>query len=226
MALTRIFIEVETASGPKKQIQATGSQPVFFNPNQYALTKTVNWKASESKRLDLPKLQFDNGGLRTLGLSLLFDSYELGDDVRKLTKDVATLTEVAPKLDRPPVCTIHWGGDQSFAPGVGLPFVGVVTTLTQRFTLFLEDGRPARAVVELTLREIEKPTQQLKQTQRSKGSPIQAHWRRVKEGDSLWAIAADEYRDPAKWRPIAVANRLANPRKLVPGTLLLVPPLD
>jgi nucleoid-associated protein YgaU len=48
----------------------------------------------------------------------------------------------------------------------------------------------------------------------------------VKDGESLDVIAAKVYGDPAFWRPLAVANRLANPRGLVTGQLLVLPPLQ
>jgi nucleoid-associated protein YgaU len=47
----------------------------------------------------------------------------------------------------------------------------------------------------------------------------------VRRGDTLSAIAAAEYGDPARWRPIAEANRIANPRLLAPGTRLALPAL-
>ena len=43
------------------------------------------------------------------------------------------------------------------------------------------------------------------------------------EGDALWRIAAEEYGDPAQWRPIAAANNITNPRVLEPGTELIIP---
>ena len=46
----------------------------------------------------------------------------------------------------------------------------------------------------------------------------------VNEGDTLDAIAARVYGSPAFWRPIAAANRLGNPRALVAGQVLTLPP--
>jgi nucleoid-associated protein YgaU len=47
----------------------------------------------------------------------------------------------------------------------------------------------------------------------------------VKLGDTLSNIAAAEYGDPNQWRPIAIANRIDNPRVLAPGRGLVIPPL-
>ncbi len=48
----------------------------------------------------------------------------------------------------------------------------------------------------------------------------------VERGETLSAIAADEYRDPTLWRAIADANRIDNPRQLVAGQVLIIPALS
>ena len=47
----------------------------------------------------------------------------------------------------------------------------------------------------------------------------------VARGDTLSSIAGAEYGDPAAWRPIAAANRIVNPRRLEPGSRIVIPPL-
>jgi len=222
MALEHVLIETDT--DPSEQIQAAGTARVFFNPNQYTLQKRVNWRETKSRGLDLPQVQFDGGGPRSFALTLVFDSYESRTDVRALTRQVAKLAEVAPGLDRPPVCKITWGpaGDR-FA---GLPFIGVVESLTQKFTLFLDNGTPVRATLDVQFKEIESPEKQLKRTPRKRSSPLQAKTRVVQQGDSLWGIAAKEYGDPARWRPIARANGIVNPRVLQPGAALFIPSVE
>ena len=96
----------------------------------------------------------------------------------------------------------------------------------QTFTLFLEDGTPVRAKLDLGLKETESAEHQFKRTKRKKGSPLQARRRVTKRGDTLWAIAAAEYADARLWRPIAAANGIRNPRELPAGMLLLIPPID
>jgi nucleoid-associated protein YgaU len=43
--------------------------------------------------------------------------------------------------------------------------------------------------------------------------------------ETLWLIADEEYGDPSKWRRIAEANDLENPRDLRSGQRLVVPEL-
>ncbi len=47
----------------------------------------------------------------------------------------------------------------------------------------------------------------------------------VKRHDTLQSIAAEEYNDPSRWRDIARANRIVNPRAIPPGTVLTIPKL-
>jgi LysM repeat protein len=219
MALTRVRIEnVDTG----EVIESGEDGGVFFNPNQYTLTKKVSWKQDKMPGFNVSRPQFERGEPLALSFSLLFDSYESKTDVRKLTSKVAKLGQVISKEKRPPVVKIIWGDDAP--PYAGLPFTGVVESITQKFTLFLDTGTPVRATLDLGLHETKAPERQLKETPPPSGSPLQARTRVVKQGDSLWAIAAEEYKDAARWRPIAEANGITNPRELVPGTVLLIPP--
>lgn len=222
MALTRVVIKTDA----NETIEASAETRIFFNPNQYTLQKRVNWKESKARGLDLPQVQFDSGGSRTLSLSLQFDSYEntSNKDVRRFTKQIAKLAEVAEGKDRPPVCTLTWG--PTMDAYAGLPFTGVMESITQKFTMFLEDGTPVRATLDVQFKEVKDPERQLRETRRHRNSPLQARTRVVKQGDSLWSIANEEYKNPARWRPIAEANQIINPRELKPGQVLIIPSVE
>src|SRR5262245_36194463 len=215
-----ITIDKETnIQGTQKErvIQAKGmARGGLFNPQEVTLQKTVNWQRGGGLGLDHPRLSFQGGASRTLTLLLFFDTYEEGGtqrDVRVHTNKLAQLARYDGRLHRPPVCRISWGPDLARAD---LPFRGVVTSLTQKFILFLSNGTPVRATVDVTCTEYEPPSRQDRRDPKS--SPDQRKTRVVKRGDSLWAIAAVEYDDSTKWRPIARANNIDNPRALVPGT--------
>ena len=181
----------------------------------------VDWKELKSRGADFPQLQFDKGGPRSLTMSLTFDTYESQEDVRNYTGQIAKLAEVAGDKERPPICTITWG--PTVHPYAGLPFKGVLESLTQKFTMFLADGTPVRATLEVQFKEGESPARQRRRNPRASGSPLEPKRRVVMKGDTLWRIAAEEYGDPARWRPIATANRIINPRVLEPGTVLMIP---
>ena len=86
------------------------------------------------------------------------------------------------------------------------------------------DGRPVRATVSISFKEyktlselVTKP--RLQSADKSK--------RRVIVGlDSLWLLASREYNDVTSWRVIARANGLDDPRDIVSGQWVKVPPLE
>jgi LysM repeat protein len=45
----------------------------------------------------------------------------------------------------------------------------------------------------------------------------------VSSGDTLWAIAANEYGEPTRWTEIANRNGIRDPRQLQIGTVLVIP---
>jgi nucleoid-associated protein YgaU len=47
----------------------------------------------------------------------------------------------------------------------------------------------------------------------------------LRRGETLHSLAAQEYGDPSRWRHIAAANGITNPRNVRPGTSLTIPTL-
>jgi nucleoid-associated protein YgaU len=208
---------------------------VLFNPTSYSISKSVSWETAASEdggqprktnvTLNAPLLQFGGGQSRTLSLKLFFDvtDYPLinGEkitDVRKLTNQLVKLTlkeRASNKEQPPPVCRISWG--ESDSKNMDFPFVGVVDSLTQEFTLFDSDGRPLRANLDVSFKEFLKPEED-----KRKNDP-EFTTRIVKRGDTLSSIAAEMLGDPARWRIIADANQLDNPRALEIGMSLSIP---
>jgi hypothetical protein len=192
---------------------------VRFNPKEYTFTKNAPWKEQNIHGLNVPGLEWTSGGPLILAVELFFDVYEMkGDDrdVRKFTNKIEDLTLVDGSVHHPPDCLFIWGKK--------LAFRCVLTHLKQRFTLFLEDGTPVRAVLDCVFTEYrEHPDEDLKAEKRH--SPDHTKRRVVKQGDTLSWIAGKEYGDPSKWRIIADANRIDNPMDLTTGQQLLIPPL-
>lgn len=217
MTLAKLTIAPETASGLK-------SFEVMFNPNNYSVTKPVTWTtpgaAATERRKNAPLLEFSGGGSRTMTLDLFFDTTDKTSptevDVRAQTNQIVKLTQIvrALKEPRPPICTISWG---AFLKGSDFPFTGVVTQLTQHFTLFRPDGRPLRANVSVAFSEWLDPTDDQKETD------PEFTTRLIKRGDTLSSIAAEVYSDPARWRTIAEANQLDDPRQISVGLRLNIP---
>ena len=119
------------------------------------------------------------------------------------------------KKSRPPLVQFQWG---SFT------FLGVITSFSQRFTLFLENGSPVRAVLDITLQQAKDEAKLPGQNPTSGGAGGERMWQ-VRKGDTLQTIANSEYGDPTQWRMIAQANNLSRVRQLTPGQTLIVPSL-
>lgn len=189
---------------------------VIFNPAEYSLEKGNQFSSAPLPGLSNPVLSFVNGDADTLTMELFFDTYtNMGaSDVRKETNKIARLLDIDPALHAPPPVQFVWGG---------LTFNAVIERLTQRFTMFREDGIPVRATLNVTFKEYRTIAQQL-----GPQPPESSDWtkRRVlAEQDRLCMIAAAEYDDPAVWRVIADANEIDNPRVLEPGREIRLPPL-
>jgi hypothetical protein len=213
---------------------------VLFNPESYSISKSVTWSPPQSsgggggktdRKVNAPTLTFGGGGSRQLTLELFFDvtdavrkagqSNSPLPDVRQETNKIVALTRMVrgtKEEEPPPVCDVSWGQ----APvGSDFPFMGVITSLTQKFTLFSADGRPLRANLNVTFLEFLDPEQDQRKTDPELTTRI------VRRGDRLSNIAAEVYNDPTLWRVIAEANRLSDPRHLdaLIGQTLTIPKL-
>ncbi|HKX29305.1 MAG TPA: LysM peptidoglycan-binding domain-containing protein [Blastocatellia bacterium] len=206
---------------------------VLFNPNSYTITKNVKWNqpqsgttgsngktenASAVRGLDAPPLTFGGGDCRQLSLELFFDITEPSNrqkDVREETDRIVKLTRIDRDLEQPPTVKIAWGGKVT----ADFPFIGVVSNLTQRFTLFKSTGEALRATLNLTFTEVLDPEKNKRETDPELTTRV------VKRGDTLANIAAEVYRDATLWRLIAEANRLDDPRRLRIGQRLTIPEL-
>ncbi|MFA9516356.1 LysM peptidoglycan-binding domain-containing protein [Halopenitus sp. H-Gu1] len=187
----------------------------LFNPTEYSLEKSVNYGTVAMPGFTSPVTQFIHGERESLSMELFFDTYEDGEDVRSYTDEIDALVRVDGDLHAPPVVRFVWGSFQ---------FKSVVTSVEKRFTMFLDDGTPVRARLTVTFEEYTTPERQRAEQPRHSADRSTAH--RVTEGDTLWAIAADEYGDPGEWRAIASENDIVNPRSIEPGTELAIPPLE
>jgi len=195
----------------------------MFNPTEYSFSKQAEWKEKSRRGQNVPHLEFSGGKPTELKLQLFFDTYEAGEDVRqrytnalwKLAMVDSNLSDSKTKKSRPPKCEFRWGTTWSFK--------AVVTQISQKFTLFLPDGTPVRATLDVTMKQIEDEGLYPRQNPTS-GSGEGHRVHTVRQGERLDWIATQEYGDPNMWRFIAEENGIDNPFELRPGTLLRLPP--
>ncbi|GAB4276323.1 MAG: LysM peptidoglycan-binding domain-containing protein [Candidatus Promineifilaceae bacterium] len=190
----------------------------MFNPYEYTVSKSNTYQETSQNRASTPEVEFTKAGPQTLKLKLTFDTYETGEDVSQITNKLWKFME--PKEEGrenekspPPQVAFEWGVFR---------FIAVITSMTQKFTLFKNDGTPVRASVDVTFTQHKDVNDYPNQNPTSGGGPVQRTWSVVR-GDRLDAIATAVYGDAAKWRLIADYNQLDNPLALKPGTQLTIP---
>lgn len=194
---------------------------VMFNPKEYTFSRTLEWKDKTSAGQDVPRWEFMGGKSADLRMTLHFDTYEAATDVRKTYIDKLwkmTLVDEATKnaqtkKARPPIVQFQWG--QQFS------FKAVIAEMSVRFTMFLPDGMPVRAVVDITFRQAKQEGKYPWQNPTSRGLPG-TRVRRVREAETLDWIAHEELGDPRRWREIAELNGLDDPLAIQAGQPLVV----
>jgi nucleoid-associated protein YgaU len=193
----------------KDQIKA------LFNPSQYSIDKTNTFASMQVPGRESSIIQFVRGESETLSLELFFDTYtyESSKDVREYTNKIRDLLNIDPEIHAPRICSFVWGKGG---------FTGVIEKAIITYTMFLSNGTPVRAKVNLTFRQYQKTEQE----EARLSSPDKTKRITITDGDSLWLIAAEEYGDPAKWRAIADANNIDNPLALEPGTEIIIPKIE
>lgn len=210
----------------------SGKIEALFNPNELTFSKTIRWESEDSASTKTEsasrKTRFSSMDPETLSLDLFFDVYEAAGKVKgsalsflmsypsvfSRTEKVTALGRCEKNRHRPPVCKLQWGKRTLF--------IGVLTYYQQRVTLFLEDGTPVRATVTCTFQEV---TTGYTAVRDELYSPDVEKTYVVRPGDTLNRIAAELYDDQSRWRAIAEANGIDNPRRLSPGQVLLIPKL-
>jgi Contractile injection system tube protein/LysM domain len=188
--------------------------PVLFNPPEYQLERTNQFAEVGIPGLGSSLLQFVRGSAQTLTMDLFFDTSDSGVDVRAHTELVVGLTALNPRSHAPPRLLFMWGS---------LVFPCVLERVSQRFVYFNPAGMPLRAELTVVLRGDDLLERLLA------GVPLEsadrAKARVVRAGDTLQRIAAEEYGDPRRWRPIAQASGLDNPLTIQVGQRLTIPAL-
>jgi LysM repeat protein len=187
---------------------------VMFNPEEYSLNRDNNFASQAVPGLSAPLLQFVHGNARTLEMELLFDTYEKLTDVRIQTQRLITFMEIDSNLHAPPILKVAWAS---------LQFRCVLMRASQKFILFLPDGRPVRARVTVSFTEFIDPDRESKQVNRQTADFSKIHT--VKEGETISGIANQHYENPLLWRAIAIANGIDDPRALSPGEAFQIPSL-
>ncbi len=221
----------DEGGSPKEDISFT------FNPSSYSISSEPTYRDVRHLMQDTERKEFLGGVIRTMDVSLIFDSFSDNDlfsesemqSVKNLTEGVENrlkpITDKIKKLEqaahvvgelhRPPTVIFSWGN---------LNFKGVITRFSAEYTMFSMEGKPIRATVRLAITEEKDPAASARENPFE--SPDRTKTRVLVEGMSLWSLAYDEYNDCEKWRIIARANNIMNPLDVQPGQVIKVPALS
>ena len=225
VGLVKAMIIEGEESGDSIREKGSGIRiPCMFNPEDYTIAQTNSYQLVYENGADVPKMEFSGAGERSLKLNTLyFDTYELKIDVTLITRLLFNLMKPSVEYEhenetkkRPSPVIFRWGMFEFYA---------VITTCSQKFTMFLPNGLPVRAEVQVEFKQHLKTDMYLNQPQNptSGGGPVERIWK-VKAGDRLDLIAAQVYRDSTEWRLIADRNRIADPMAIRAGQNLRIPP--
>jgi hypothetical protein len=191
---------------------------VDYNPEEYTVSKDNNFAVQGVPGLGSPIVQYVHGNQRTLEVQLFCDSWDTENvvkvDVREQTRPIVDLMRVDGELHAPPILIVTMAS---------LRMRCVLSRVSEQFTMFQVDGMPVRARLTCTFIEVKSAEQEAMEANLQTADFTKAHV--VEIGDTLSAIAGDLYGDPRLWRPIALANRIANPTLIGVGDTLQIPSL-
>jgi len=207
MALTKAVIV---------NLDVPGSPPIpaMFNPPKYELSKTNQFAELKIPGLPSSVLQFVNGNAKSLSMELFFDTTSSGADVRTATAAIVNLTEPATVTRAPPRLLLLWGS---------LAFPCFLVSVRQEFDYFNAAGMPLRAHLTVEFKGHDSLESLIAAVPVAQVEQVTAYV--AKAGDTLQAIAAAVYDDPAQWRLIAASNNVDDPRGLAAGAHLQIPRL-
>jgi nucleoid-associated protein YgaU len=186
--------EKDPVNEEKPAPSADGRPALFISPE-------AQLAAAGITTVKLDNIIFDGAGVQETCSQLLNWSYPQTNAAGRTEPDKAQL----------PVLTFKWGN---------LVFGGTLQQVTVTYKKFSSNGTPTRASVSLSLSQFNIPHRKTNPT--SGGLPgRRTHV--LTSGQSLPGIAAAGYGEPGVWRALAVANRVDDPLRVRPGTLLYLP---
>lgn len=148
----------------------------MFNPNQLALSRSISLEQAKGTRDKKGNnfVSFKHPNPYSLKISnIIIDTYEEGKSVLDRLKPYKKAVEFAQQgkgnQKRPPIYMFTWGKTNYLRC--------FVKTLSFKLTLFLPDGTPVRASIDLDLEQVEPPN-----SQRGQGSPNPSKKQRQSQG--------------------------------------------
>lgn len=192
---------------------------VYYNPDSYSVTQTVQYCAAEAFGSDGSEMRFIGIPPKEYSFKLVFDGTGASGPKIDVTTALAQFHQVTAgyigQTHRAPFLILYWGS---------LVDKCVLKSSQVSYKLFDPQGIPLRAEVSVTFSTF--TFDELKQAKMFKQSPDMTHRRVVKAGDSLPLMCKAIYNDESKYLEVARVNGIVNYRKLVVGSEIYFPPVN
>jgi hypothetical protein len=210
---TRGGLKPGTITNLKKTSQVV---KFMFNPSEFTLDKTNDWKHENQIGKDYPKLTFKYGKAQTLGLKLYFDTLETGVDVRRYTENLWEMMKVHPGSNppSPPAVAFEWGV---------VYFKAIIQNISQKFSAFDAEGTPVRCEITVKLEQYVEDDETPKAIEYGGTNPasvvkIEGMPLEVLAAGLAGAVTAQTIAEAT--RAVAAANGIDNPLSVQNGTTI------
>lgn len=213
MALSKVLIK-DTDRGNNIHAQ--------FNPKEYSISKLSTWVEYNNQGGDVPFVHFTSGKRRELKMELFFDTSREQKNVSTYVKELESLMMIISQaIKRPPLLFVSWGKESLY-------FKCVLEQMDQRYTMFSESGKPLRAVVNVTFKEIslDEGKSLLGGVDAPSSAKKEDEIKEFKKGDNLHNIVAQKYGSASATHAIATYNGIDDISKISPKTKIRLPPLS
>jgi hypothetical protein len=197
--------EIASTEGAKTKVA------FYFNPKEITIDKPVPWQKHKNVEGDQPTLEFTAAEPKTLACELMFDMFEERGDVHaKYISELEKLALVDANVKRPPLLTFTWGSKFPL-------FKGVIENLSVKYTLFLPDGTPCRATVNLKMKQANKLLNK-KEAEVANKKAAQKKGTTTQGGERPDQVAEKTGDGAENWKDTYSANNQDNPTQTAPGT--------
>lgn len=210
---------LQAFSDEKFSTKAGEAYTVFLNPETFANKSQNSYDKSQVPGGSgaTPRFNFATQG--DLAFSLILDGTRFVDGVAiEVSTHISKLKALAlnyhGKDHSPHFVQVAWGK---------FLFRGRLTTFNVTYTMFRPDGTPLRAKVDLAF--ISFTDARALALKADNMSSDLSHTYLVKAGDTLPQLCYQIYGDSKYYLQVAQRNNLVHFSRLVPGTVLLFPPL-
>lgn len=194
---------------------------VQFNPKEYGLAFELVYNNKKPQNGTDAEQHFSHAKPSELKLSFMLDGTGAGGpehaDVSvndQLNNFMQVVYQYQGDKHRPRYVMVSWGR---------LTFKGALKTININHSLFMPNGYPLRAKVDVVMVSALSFERQV--AENSPESPDMTHVRYVHDNDNLPLMANNIYEDPSLYLQTARYNGLVNFRRLKTGQQIIFPPI-